>query len=83
MLWRNGCDGKVLRCGAGNRHRQSERQKYVVRKGFPVSPLILPLILQVEKEITKRDDADGVWTEKDRQGGRKTTNQEPNDETKL
>jgi hypothetical protein len=19
MLWRNGCDGKVLRCGAGNR----------------------------------------------------------------
>ena len=21
MLWRNGCDGKVLRCGAGNRHR--------------------------------------------------------------
>jgi hypothetical protein len=22
MLWRNGCDGKVLRCGAGERHRQ-------------------------------------------------------------
>jgi hypothetical protein len=22
MLWRNGCDGKVLRCGAGNRHQQ-------------------------------------------------------------
>jgi L-asparaginase II len=21
MLWRNGCDGKVLRCGAGNRHQ--------------------------------------------------------------
>jgi hypothetical protein len=23
MLWRNGCDGKVLRCGAGNRHQQT------------------------------------------------------------
>jgi hypothetical protein len=22
MLWRSGCDGKVLRCGAGNRHQQ-------------------------------------------------------------
>ena len=22
MLWRNGCDGKVLRCGAGDRHQQ-------------------------------------------------------------
>jgi hypothetical protein len=22
MLWRNGCDEKVLRCGAGNRHQQ-------------------------------------------------------------
>jgi hypothetical protein len=22
MLWRNGCDGKVLRCGAGKRHQQ-------------------------------------------------------------
>ena len=22
MLWRYGCDGKVLRCGAGNRHQQ-------------------------------------------------------------
>jgi hypothetical protein len=22
MLWRNGCDGKVLRCGAGIRHQQ-------------------------------------------------------------
>jgi hypothetical protein len=22
MLWRNGCGGKVLRCGAGNRHQQ-------------------------------------------------------------
>jgi hypothetical protein len=21
MLWRNGCDGKVLRCGAGDRHQ--------------------------------------------------------------
>jgi hypothetical protein len=21
-LWRNGCDGKVLRCGAGKRHQQ-------------------------------------------------------------
>jgi hypothetical protein len=21
MLWRNGCDGKVLRCGAGKRHQ--------------------------------------------------------------
>jgi hypothetical protein len=21
MLWRNGCDGKVLRCGAGERHQ--------------------------------------------------------------
>jgi hypothetical protein len=25
MLWRNGCDGKVLRCGAGNRHQQGAR----------------------------------------------------------
>jgi hypothetical protein len=24
MLWRNGCDGKVLRCGAGNRHQHVE-----------------------------------------------------------
>jgi hypothetical protein len=23
MLWRNGCDGKVLRCGAGDRHQHS------------------------------------------------------------
>jgi hypothetical protein len=23
MLWRNGCDEKVLRCGAGNRHQQA------------------------------------------------------------
>ena len=23
MLWRNGCDGKVLRCGAGNRHQHA------------------------------------------------------------
>jgi hypothetical protein len=23
MLWRNGCDGKVLRCGAGKRHQHS------------------------------------------------------------
>jgi hypothetical protein len=22
MLWRNGCDGKVLRYGAGDRHQQ-------------------------------------------------------------
>jgi hypothetical protein len=22
MLWRNGCDGKSLRCGAGKRHQQ-------------------------------------------------------------
>jgi hypothetical protein len=21
MLWRSGCDGKALRCGAGNRHQ--------------------------------------------------------------
>jgi hypothetical protein len=26
MLWRNGCDGKVLRCGAGNRHQHTRRQ---------------------------------------------------------
>jgi hypothetical protein len=51
-----------------------ERQKHMVRKGFPVLPLLIPPVLQGEKEITKRDD-DGVWTEKDRQGGRKTTNQ--------
>ena len=24
VLWRNGCDGKVLRCGAGDRHQQSK-----------------------------------------------------------
>jgi hypothetical protein len=23
MLWRDGCDGKALRCGAGNRHQHS------------------------------------------------------------
>jgi hypothetical protein len=23
MLWRNGCDGKVLRCGAGDTHQQA------------------------------------------------------------
>jgi hypothetical protein len=27
MLWRNGCDGKVLRCGAGNRHQQAIPQR--------------------------------------------------------
>jgi hypothetical protein len=53
----------------------SERQKHVVRKGFPVPPLLLPPVLQVEKEITKRDDVESVWTEKDRQEGE-------NDETK-
>jgi hypothetical protein len=47
----------------------------VVRKGFPVPPLLLPPVLQGEEEITKRDDAEGVWTEKDRQEGQ-------NDETK-
>jgi hypothetical protein len=30
MLWRNGCDGKVLRCGAGNRHQH----KRGVKSGF-------------------------------------------------
>jgi hypothetical protein len=43
--------------------RGSERQKHMVRKGFPVvPPLLLPPVLQVEKETTKRDDVDGVWT---------------------
>jgi hypothetical protein len=52
-----------------------ERQTHVVRKGFPVPPLLLPPVLQVEEEITKREDADGVWTEKDDKEGE-------NDETK-
>jgi hypothetical protein len=24
MLWRNGCDERVLRCGAGERHQQED-----------------------------------------------------------
>jgi hypothetical protein len=32
MLWRNGCDGKALRCGAGNRHQQPVP---VIRGGPP------------------------------------------------
>ena len=52
-----------------------ERHKHVARKGFPVPPLFLPPVLQGEKEITKRDDAGGVWTRRtDKEGG--------NDETK-
>jgi hypothetical protein len=47
----------------------------VVRKGFPVPPLLLPPILQGEEEITKRGDADGVWT-------RRTTKEGENDEAK-
>ena len=27
MLWRNGCDGKVLRCGAGDRHQQEGEEE--------------------------------------------------------
>jgi hypothetical protein len=36
VLWRNGCDGKVLRCGAGERHQQSTSCLYNqrVRSGF-------------------------------------------------
>jgi hypothetical protein len=34
MLWRNGCDGKVLRCGAGNRHQQLFPQQ--APYGFPL-----------------------------------------------
>jgi hypothetical protein len=30
MLWRNGCDGKVLRCGAGNRHQHVALQLTVL-----------------------------------------------------
>jgi hypothetical protein len=45
--------------------REWERQKHVVRKGFPVPPLLLPPVLQGEKEITKRDDVDGVSREND------------------
>jgi hypothetical protein len=33
MLWRNGCDGKVLRCGAGNRHQQVSP---LYDKGHPI-----------------------------------------------
>jgi hypothetical protein len=40
----------------------------VVRKGFPVPPLVLPPVLQGEKEITKRD--------------RRTDKEGENDETK-
>ena len=57
-----------------------EWQKHVVRKGFPVPPLLLPPVLQGEKEITKRDDGDGIWT------GRRTRKEKttkPNDETKF
>jgi hypothetical protein len=52
-----------------------ERQTHVVKKGFPVPPLLLPPVLQVEEEITKREDVDGVWTEKDDQGRRKRRSQ--------
>ena len=27
MLWRNGCDGKILRCGAGDRHQHCVNEK--------------------------------------------------------
>jgi hypothetical protein len=47
----------------------------MVRKGFPVPPLLLPPVLQGEKEITKRDDGDGVGGKDDRKEGE-------NDETK-
>jgi len=57
-----------------------EWQKHVVRKGFPVPPLLLPPVLQGEKEITKRDDGDGIWTERT---DRKEKTTKPNDETKL
>jgi hypothetical protein len=52
-----------------------EWQKHVVRKGFPVPPLLVTPVLQGEKEITKRADVDGVWT-------RRTTEEGENDEIK-
>jgi hypothetical protein len=35
MLWRNGCDGKVLRCGAGDRHQQRDRNTGTHRAVVP------------------------------------------------
>jgi hypothetical protein len=32
MLWGNGCDGKVLRCGAGNRHQHDKAQAYLYQE---------------------------------------------------
>ena len=52
----------------------------MVRKGFPVPPLLLLPVLQGEEEITKRDDGDGIWTERT---DRKEKTTKPNDETKL
>ena len=32
VLWRNGYDGKVLRCGVGERHQHTDMYRYM---GFP------------------------------------------------
>ena len=37
----------------------------MVRKGFPVPPSLLPPVLQVEEEITKRENIDGEKDDKD------------------
>ena len=34
MLWRNGCDGKVFRCGAGNRHQHHHLFNVITRGSF-------------------------------------------------
>jgi hypothetical protein len=38
MLWKNGCDGKALRCGAGNRHQQKELGLYLTNKARDFLP---------------------------------------------
>jgi hypothetical protein len=45
MLWRNGCDGKALHCGAGKRHRHSCGIAITVLTRVPVSCMILYCML--------------------------------------
>jgi hypothetical protein len=68
MLWRNGCDGKVLRCGAGNRHQQLfwvwanlmffALYLYFVQRRFVISP---PPRLRARFHIGPSKEGLGLW----------------------
>jgi hypothetical protein len=57
MLRRNGCDGKVLRCGAGNRHQHlgppCERQQ-PLKCDSPGAAIVISSTLRVTRTVCKQ-----------------------------